>query len=90
MEKVNGSDCYKIVIQNITADQLGKLHTFDVRAGSGENTKNATLQYGAFSYIYAVLSDADDTIANAEKLRNTVKAMYLYGNAACIYKEAGL
>lgn len=90
MEKVNGSDCYRIVIQNITADQLGKLHTFAVRAGSGENTKNATLQYGAFSYIYAVLSDADDTIANAEKLRNTVKAMYLYGNAACIYKEAGL
>ena len=85
VEKVNGSSCYKLVVPDIAAFRLAEMHTFAVKAGSGENAKTATLQYGVFSYFYAVLSDESDTIANAEKLRNTVKAMYAYCNAASLY-----
>lgn len=85
VENVNGSDCYKLTVPNIAANQLDQMHTFTVTRGSGENAQRSTLQYGAFSYAYTALSSEAASVAKQEELCNALKAMYEYYSAANNY-----
>ena len=68
----NGS-FYEIKISDIAAHQLGDM--YEVKAGG------LTLNYGVFSYGNKAMGTSNET------LKNTVKALYAYYQAAVAYKE---
>ncbi len=62
---------YEIKISDIPANSLGEMH--EIKVG------NLTLNYGAFSYGNVAMG------TSKENLKNTIKAMYAYNQAAIEY-----
>ena len=75
VESKNNPGYYCIDIQNVSADELGTAFTVSI------NGEEVITNYSALSYANKVLS-SDSTDDN---LKNLVKALYLYNNAAAAY-----
>ena len=68
-------NCYYIDIPNISAEKLGTIQNVTIG--------NCTISYSPMSYAYAVLSSKN----TSESLKNLVKSLYLYEQAAEAYKN---
>ena len=66
---------YYIDIPNISAEKLGTIQNVSIG--------NCTISYSPMSYAYAVLSSKN----TSESLKNLVKSLYLYEQAAEAYKN---
>ena len=66
---------YYIDIPNISAEKLGTIQNVTIG--------NCTISYSPMSYAYAVLSSKN----TSESLKNLVKSLYLYEQAAEVYKN---
>ena len=66
---------YYIDISNISAEKLGTIQNVTIG--------NCTISYSPMSYAYAVLSSKN----TSESLKNLVKSLYLYEQAAEAYKN---
>lgn len=75
----NGNYNY-VSIKGITATELSSMFTLIVTPKDGTEPV-ATITYGAFTYVRTQLKSED------EKLRNLVKALYLYARAASDYMD---
>ena len=69
------SGYYYIDIPNISAEKLGTIQNVTIG--------NCTISYSPMSYAYAVLSSKN----TSESLKNLVKSLYLYEQAAEAYKN---
>ena len=69
------SNYYYIDIPNISAEKLGTIQNVTIG--------NCTISYSPMSYAYAVLSSKN----TSESLKNLVKSLYLYEQAAEAYKN---
>ena len=79
---VGGIDCYMITIGNIAAQNLDK--AYEIAASDG--TETSTYSVSALSYCYSVMKQPTNGVYT-EALRNAIKALYLYNDAANTYFE---
>ncbi len=76
---VKSGEYYVISITNITSSELDTEYEISVNDG----TASGTFQCSVFAYCYSVLSDTTDTYT--DELKDTLKALYLYNEAANTY-----
>lgn len=75
----NGNKCY-ISIPGICANELQEMYTVTIRI-KNTNTVYAAVTYGALSYVRTILQDS----SSDNDMKNLVKALYLYNQAAVAY-----
>ena len=74
---------YYVAIPDIGPAALQNKYTLTVTP-SGESDAVITVNYGAMSYARTILNNS----ATSDKLKNLVKALYLYNQAALEYTAA--
>ena len=77
MTPLKRGDRYYTEVANIFADMLDEAHVFTV--SDGVNTY--TITFSALSYGYRILNDG----TAGDDIKNLVKALYLYNQAANAY-----